>query len=350
MKRINVLNLIIILTVLGATLLVTACGSEPAAPTPASPAPATAPTLSATDQAAAAPAGESSPKLTVEELAEIVTQRTPVPTLTPSLVDDLVKQVADESGLAGKTFLGLRAIDWINLGISVLLVLIGSLLVIPLLFALLNWAVRRTTTQFDDEFLATIGPELRWLVVIVLTRLAVLRLDFWNDWLRILLTDLFFLLALGVLYFIALRLVAFAADRYVRRLRSAADRKRWGPIMVSLKRLGYAFVTIIGLTIAGSHFGLDITLVSTVIIFLVVVVAVGARAAIADAVSGFIILTDRPFQVSDDIFVKELDSWGNVLEIGIRSTRLQTLDNRQVIIPNSQIGRGAGGAGLFSEE
>jgi small-conductance mechanosensitive channel len=109
--------------------------------------------------------------------------------------------------------------------------------------------------------------------------------------------------------------------------------------MVLLKRLGQVFVTIIGLSIATTHFGLNITLGSTVLLFLAVVVAIGARAAIADATSGFIILTDRPFQVGDDILIKELDSWGTVLEIGIRSTRLRTLDNRQVIIPNSQIGQ-----------
>jgi MscS family membrane protein len=31
---------------------------------------------------------------------------------------------------------------------------------------------------------------------------------------------------------------------------------------------------------------------------------------------------------------------GDVLRIGLRSTRIRTLDNRVVVIPNSKIGRG----------
>ena len=37
------------------------------------------------------------------------------------------------------------------------------------------------------------------------------------------------------------------------------------------------------------------------------------------------------------ILIKEIDTWGVVSEIGTRTTRIQTGDNREVIIPNSQI-------------
>ena len=115
----------------------------------------------------------------------MVAQRTPVPTPTPGLVDQLVEEMAIESGLAGQRFLGLPAKDWIDLGVSLLFALVGILLGVYLLFGLARWAVRRTKTRFDDDFLETIGWELRWLVVVVLTRLAVLRLDFWGDGARI---------------------------------------------------------------------------------------------------------------------------------------------------------------------
>jgi MscS family membrane protein len=34
-----------------------------------------------------------------------------------------------------------------------------------------------------------------------------------------------------------------------------------------------------------------------------------------------------------------LDTWGDVLDIGLRSTRIRTRDNRMVIVPNSVIGK-----------
>jgi len=144
---------------------------------------------------------------------------------------------------------------------------------------------------------------------------------------------------LGVLYIIALRLVTFTVNRYLNRLQSESDRKRWDPIMTTLKRLGYFLVSLIALNFVTSHFGVDTTLLAPVFIFLAVVIALAGKAIIDDAVSGFLILTDQPFRVNDDILIKELDTWGSVVEIGIRSTRMRVYDNREVIVPNSLIGQ-----------
>ncbi len=50
---------------------------------------------------------------------------------------------------------------------------------------------------------------------------------------------------------------------------------------------------------------------------------------------GFIIILDRPFQVGDKIEVN--DHYGEVLEIGLRSTRIVTPDDSIVSIPNADI-------------
>lgn len=50
---------------------------------------------------------------------------------------------------------------------------------------------------------------------------------------------------------------------------------------------------------------------------------------------GFIIILDRPFQVGDKIQVS--NHYGEVLEIGLRSTRIVTPDDSVVTIPNADI-------------
>jgi len=50
-----------------------------------------------------------------------------------------------------------------------------------------------------------------------------------------------------------------------------------------------------------------------------------------------IILMDQPFRAGDRIEIQELNTWGDVVSIGLRSTRIRTLDNRLVIVPNSSI-------------
>jgi small-conductance mechanosensitive channel len=66
--------------------------------------------------------------------------------------------------------------------------------------------------------------------------------------------------------------------------------------------------------------------------------SLAARDTIADAISGFIILVDRPFRIGDRIEIQGVGTWGDVTDIGLRTTRIRTRDNRMVIVPNSVIG------------
>ena len=107
-----------------------------------------------------------------------------MPTPTPGLIADQVDDLAQATGLAGKSFLGLTAEDWINLAISALVLVVGYFVGASLLVRLLKNVARRTSTPFDDAFLDSIGDEITWLVMLLFSRLAVLRLDFLGDGLR----------------------------------------------------------------------------------------------------------------------------------------------------------------------
>lgn len=62
--------------------------------------------------------------------------------------------------------------------------------------------------------------------------------------------------------------------------------------------------------------------------------AIGAKDVAASLLSGLIVLFDRSFRVGDR--VKFADIYGDVLSIGVRSTRIRTLDDSIVTVPNSQ--------------
>ena len=75
-----------------------------------------------------------------------------------------------------------------------------------------------------------------------------------------------------------------------------------------------------------------------------VMITVGGSAAVAigfalkdivgSIIAGFILLFDRPFQVGDR--VQFGDDYGEIINIGLRSVRLNTLDDNIVTIPNSK--------------
>lgn len=61
--------------------------------------------------------------------------------------------------------------------------------------------------------------------------------------------------------------------------------------------------------------------------------AMAAKDTVSNIFGGFTIFTDQPFKINDRIKVSGYD--GTVKEIGVRSTRLKTLEGRIVTIPNS---------------
>jgi MscS family membrane protein len=60
-----------------------------------------------------------------------------------------------------------------------------------------------------------------------------------------------------------------------------------------------------------------------------------AKDTIGNLLAGFFILSDRPFSRGDRIEIK--GQLGEVVDIGLRTTRIETLEHTYVIIPNSDI-------------
>jgi len=75
----------------------------------------------------------------------------------------------------------------------------------------------------------------------------------------------------------------------------------------------------------------------------VITIAVGfaAKDTLSNLISGIIMIVDRPIEVGDRIEVwsapKNSSTWGDVIHIGLRATKIQTTDNILIVIPNNEI-------------
>ena len=108
-------------------MLATGCaGSGTQGSVPASPSPPITPTGSQTGTRlpATTPAGSPVAAPEVATLDQIAPSRTPEPTATPDALTVAADEVAQQTGLAGTTFLGLDIEDWFSLAASLLLVLV----------------------------------------------------------------------------------------------------------------------------------------------------------------------------------------------------------------------------------
>ena len=72
-------------------------------------------------------------------------------------------------------------------------------------------------------------------------------------------------------------------------------------------------------------------------------IAIGfaAKDTLSNLIAGVLLLIDRPFEVGDRIEVWSAPAnsatWGDVIDIGLRATRIKTTDNIIIVIPNNEI-------------
>lgn len=98
--------------------------------------------------------------------------------------------------------------------------------------------------------------------------------------------------------------------------------------------LGGAAKVMVGIT-ALAVMGVPMSSIVAVIGSCGLAVGLALQGSLANIAGGFILLVFKPFAVGDYIITEKAE--GTVTEIGIFYTRLCTLDNRRVTIPNAEI-------------
>jgi small-conductance mechanosensitive channel len=138
--------------------------------------------------------------------------------------------------------------------------------------------------------------------------------------------SVFFLLVCGAF----IRLVIWVLDKLAER---NAKRRLFFKRLVPIARISLWFLAILfaamvilhieaqGLIAAGAAVG--------------VAVGFAAQDILKNIFGGLIVLFDQPFQVGDKISVE--GTYGEVVSIGLRSTRIVTPDDNLVSVPNAQV-------------
>lgn len=226
------------------------------------------------------------------------------------------------------------------LAVVILIVAVG---LSRLVIYLLNYAVRRyfaqTTTQLDDIVIQSIRTPLRIVIIVIGLQLALARLSFIPEDLEVL-KDAFFvtylLLVYAAVYFLLGGLAEWYGDEVVFNTDTDLDDK----FLTFFRALSRIVVTIIAFIILLGHFGIEPSALVTTLGISTLAIALAAQETLSDVIAGFMIMLDQPFAIGDRVEIQDIDTWGDVVEVGLRSTRILTRDNRLVTIPNSVIGKG----------
>lgn len=101
-----------------------------------------------------------------------------------------------------------------------------------------------------------------------------------------------------------------------------------------LRMVRFTLLTLIVVMVL-AQFGINVTGLIAGLSIAGIAVGFAARDTIENFISGLTIFIDRPFRVGDWVHVA--GTYGQVEDISFRSTRLRTLDNQLMIMPNIQM-------------
>lgn len=240
-------------------------------------------------------------------------------------------------------FLGLTPEQWLDLGISALIVVgavfIGRWLVSIVLDRILRRLVGRTSTTLDDVALDTVRLPSYWLAVVVAFQVAIARLGFLPESWDATLSKLFFVFYWLIAFVFAWRVLTNFFIWYGKEVAVRTETDLDKQLMPFFRRVCLIILSAIALIVLFGRFNMDVSALVTTLGIGSLAIALAAQAALADTISGFIIMIDRPYRIGDRIEIQDLDTWGDVVDIGLRSSRIRTRDNRMVIVPNSLIGK-----------
>lgn len=147
---------------------------------------------------------------------------------------------------------------------------------------------------------------------------------------------------LGLMRVALILLAAFWASRLLRHGLERVGSRRKGMSQSSLYvlgRLAHYVIIFAGIIFGLSSIGLDFSNLALIASALSVGIGFGLQSIVSNFVSGLILLFERSLNVGDFV---ELDSGinGVIREINVRSTLINTNDNVDVLVPNSEFVNG----------
>ncbi len=247
----------------------------------------------------------------------------------------------------------LMYISIVSVAVTVLIIVVGKLLSLTLR-KIIQPIVDRSKTKFDDQIFDLLKSTFFKLVV--LTGLSV-GLEIFRNGLTIKsgksaqkLIEIFpyfkevliyaghalFLLIVIILLFTSFKGVTIFFNWYSAKIDAGENKNLSGSLFPLLQKISKLLLAALAFVIVLAKFKIDI---SGFIVSLGVgslAIALAAQETLSNMISGFIIMTDRPFRIGDRIKVNP-DLVGDVVEIGIRSTKIIDFDNNILIVPNNDI-------------
>jgi MscS family membrane protein len=228
---------------------------------------------------------------------------------------------------------GIRLFEWLVVLLGIPLFYFAAVLLNRILSPIVGFIWSRGFRRSSRPQRSVLPLPARLLVLVVLSRIVLSNLSL-SLLVRQLWNSTASLLAIaGVVWLLIL--LTGEIEQYVRRRLPAANVAAATALVRLLRRAVDVLVVFVGLLVLLRHFGVDPTPALAGLGVGGIAVALAAQKTLENVIAGASLIFDQAVRVGDSLKMGEIS--GTVEHIGLRSTRIRTMDRTIVSVPNSQI-------------
>jgi small-conductance mechanosensitive channel len=219
---------------------------------------------------------------------------------------------------------------------AMLLLAASFLLLISVLRFVIRNRLRRATPATAERLLHVVEKLLPLWVALAVLYFALLGFGVRSDpWVEDYLRPAGYLVWMASLFWAAGSLV------FLLLARRAEMNPSFQAVHAPVRLLVKIALVSVALALGLRYFGVDITPLLATGALGGVAVAFALKDTLENFFAGLHLMADRPIGEGDTIVLHDINERGTVLGVGWRSTRILTLDNNVLVVPNTKIATGA---------
>lgn len=218
-------------------------------------------------------------------------------------------------------------------GISILFILgaiVATMLISFVSKKVIKPFVTRTRTRLDDIIYDSLEAPVKFAVMLLGTWIGIHKLVYPDSFVKVIDTAYKILIILNITWVFA-RLLSELLEVYWKQRPDGHVNK----MLPVIRRSLLVIVWLIGLVMALSNAGVNISALLGTLGIGGIAFALAAQDTVKNIFGAFTIFTDKPFAIGDTIRVNNFE--GTVVDVGVRSTRIIDYDKRIITFPNYKI-------------
>lgn len=218
-------------------------------------------------------------------------------------------------------------------GISILFI-VGAIVIVKLISLIskkfLKPLVTRTTNRLDDVIYYSLEEPIKFAIILLGVWIAIHRLVYPDNFVKVVDNAYGILIVLNITWIFARLSGGLLQVYWGHRAKGQATK-----MMPIIKRTILVVVWIIGIVMALSNVGVNISALLGTLGIGGIAFALAAQDTVKNIFGAFTILTDKPFSIGDTIRIDSFE--GTIVDVGVRSTKMMDYDKRIITFPNYKI-------------